>query len=138
MVQLHGDEDDDYIDAFVGFAPIIKALPFDPERIERFRGDGRLHALLVDSGGGDGPCAGGSGEALDWEALAQLDRAGLPPLMLAGGLTPGNVGEAIRLVRPFAVDVSSGIEAERGVKDRDLMTAFCEAVRAADAAVCGR
>ena len=53
-------------------------------------------------------------------------------IILAGGLTSENVGEAIRIVRPFAVDVSSGVESERGVKDPALIEAFCEAVRQAD------
>jgi len=79
--------------------------------------------------------ASGSGQTLDWEKIAPLAR--LHRVVLAGGLTPANVGEAIRIVRPFAVDVSSGVESSRGVKDAGLIAAFASAVRAADAAVEG-
>lgn len=71
---------------------------------------------------------GGTGEAFDWSA-AQVELG--KPLVLAGGLTPDNVGDAIRQVRPFAVDVSSGVERQKGVKDVDKMTAFMNEVRSA-------
>jgi phosphoribosylanthranilate isomerase len=72
---------------------------------------------------------GGSGRAFDWSALpANLAR----PLVLAGGLTPDNVFDAVRAVRPWAVDVSSGIEAAPGIKDPDAMRRFVAAVRRAD------
>lgn len=70
--------------------------------------------------------SGGQGARFDWRRDLRLDR----PLILAGGLDPENVGEAIRLVRPYAVDVSSGIESEPGIKDRAKMQAFVSAVRA--------
>jgi phosphoribosylanthranilate isomerase len=71
---------------------------------------------------------GGTGEAFDWSLIpAQLDR----PLVLSGGLEPGNVTEAVRQVRPWAVDVSSGIEASAGIKDAQKMQAFVAAVTAA-------
>jgi phosphoribosylanthranilate isomerase len=72
---------------------------------------------------------GGAGRPFDWSALP---RDPGKPVVLAGGLTPENVAAAIRAVRPWAVDVSSGIEAEAGVKDMDKMRRFIAAVRTAD------
>jgi phosphoribosylanthranilate isomerase len=71
---------------------------------------------------------GGTGESFDWELLA--DRRSEIPLILAGGLSPDNVDEAIAVAHPFAVDVASGVEAEPGVKDHALMTAFAERAQA--------
>jgi phosphoribosylanthranilate isomerase len=72
---------------------------------------------------------GGSGKTFDW-SLAQ---AANKPLWLAGGLNAGNVGAAMAAVSPFAVDVSSGVEAAPGIKDAGKIEAFCAAVRRADA-----
>jgi phosphoribosylanthranilate isomerase len=66
--------------------------------------------------------------------LARGGAVGLPPLIVAGGLTPDNVGELITQAGPYAVDVSSGVESSRGVKDAGLIAAFCESVRQADLA----
>lgn len=72
---------------------------------------------------------GGGGETFDWSVIP----AALPlPVILSGGLTPENVGEAIRRVRPAAVDVSSGVESGKGIKDAARIAAFAAAVRAAD------
>ena len=78
--------------------------------------------VLVDSA-----ARGGTGLTPRWERLARLDGPGR--LILAGGLDPDNVGEAVSLVRPFGVDVSSGIEKSPGVKDPKRMRAFVEAAR---------
>jgi phosphoribosylanthranilate isomerase len=72
----------------------------------------------------------GAGEQADWSAAALL--AGTTQLVLAGGLHPANVAQAVREVRPFGVDVSSGVERERGVKDPQLIRAFIRAARAAE------
>ncbi|MBA3727476.1 MAG: phosphoribosylanthranilate isomerase [Armatimonadetes bacterium] len=72
---------------------------------------------------------GGTGERADWEAVAQIVRSASVPVILAGGLTPDNVAEAIRIVRPYAVDVSSGVEASPGVKDHAQIRDFIAAAR---------
>jgi phosphoribosylanthranilate isomerase len=72
---------------------------------------------------------GGTGRPIDWTRAA--DVAARRRVILAGGLTPSNVGHAIRTVRPYGVDVASGVERQPGVKDRDAMRAFVAAVRRA-------
>jgi phosphoribosylanthranilate isomerase len=82
---------------------------------------------------------GGTGQSFNWhwiaEARAAGELTGLPPIILAGGLTPDNVADAIRIVRPYAVDVSSGVEVpgKPGIKDPLKLRDFIQAVRAADA-----
>jgi phosphoribosylanthranilate isomerase len=82
----------------------------------------------------DAPSAGygGSGSTFDWNRIP-LRRS--KPLVLAGGLVPGNVGDAIRRVRPYAVDVSSGVEDAPGIKNSVRMNQFIAAIRAADQAL---
>ena len=127
--QLHGSEPEKVVRAC---GPrLIRAVKFDPASIEndlRYWGAmEEVDAVLVDGS------SGGRGEAFDWAALAQVRPACPKPIVLAGGLTPENVADAIRAVRPFAVDVSSGVESAPGKKDPGLLRAFCAAVRAADA-----
>ena len=126
--QLHGSEDEALVDQC---APVIRAVRYTPETIkadlERWGSNDNVEALLI-----DGP-APGEGIAFRWEDLAPLLDDLAKPVFLAGGLTPENVGDAIRILRPYGVDVSSGVERERGVKDPDLIEAFCRAVRDADA-----
>ena len=88
-------------------------------------------AFVVDTHIGN---AGGSGQTFDWDAWAHATPMPSKPWLLAGGLTPGNVGAALRRLRPYGVDVSSGVERARGVKDPELMRRFVAAVRAADTA----
>ncbi|HSI58109.1 MAG TPA: phosphoribosylanthranilate isomerase [Ideonella sp.] len=77
---------------------------------------------------------GGGGKVFDWSLIP----AGVPrPVVLSGGLNPANVIDGVRHVRPWAVDVSSGVEVGKGLKDAQLMRRFCEAVRQADALVAG-
>jgi phosphoribosylanthranilate isomerase len=100
---------------------------------------GRTHALplLASPGAGDGAAprclldaaSSGAGERADWSEAARIAR--LTRLVLAGGLDPGNVAEAVRAVRPFGVDVSSGVESSRGVKDPARMFEFVRAAREA-------
>lgn len=126
--QLHGQEPERVVRACG--PDIIKAVRFDPATIDadlnRWSQVDEVSAILVDGS------AGGQGVAFDWAALAPLIETCAKPVILAGGLNPGNVAAAIRACRPWGVDVSSGVERERGVKDPDLIAAFCEAVREAD------
>ncbi len=85
---------------------------------------GAASAWLFDSF--DEKLYGGSGKAFDWRLLPQLSRR---PIILAGGLTPDNVGEAIRVTKPYAVDVSGGIEATKGIKDYQKMHDFVAEVK---------
>lgn len=129
MVQLHGDETDQVIKQC---GPnLIKAVKFDAATIARdlarFQAINEVDAILVDGS------AGGEGIAFDWSALKPHADALKLPLFISGGLTPENVGEAIRILRPYAVDVSSGVESAPGIKDHALIAAFCDAVRKADA-----
>jgi phosphoribosylanthranilate isomerase len=87
--------------------------------------------LLVDAA--DPVRRGGTGVVVDWRAAAAAARRG--PIVLAGGLTPANVGDAIRAVRPSGVDVSSGVESAPGVKDVEKVRAFLERARCAFEAV---
>jgi phosphoribosylanthranilate isomerase len=92
------------------------------------------HAFLLDSGRPslETPEYGGTGRTHDWEVSAEFVRRSPLPVFLAGGLSPSNVGEAIRTVRPFAVDLCSGVRTD-GRLDREKLTAFIDAVRRADA-----
>ncbi|MBX0325715.1 phosphoribosylanthranilate isomerase [Halomicroarcula sp. F13] len=90
-------------------------------------------ALLVDSVDDEG--AGGTGETHDWERTRELVDSVDLPVILAGGLTPANVAEAVETVRPFAVDTASGVESSGGVKDHDAVERFVAAVASADAEV---
>lgn len=125
--QLHGAEDEKLVNQC---GPAIKAVRFDAATIaaELARWDrcDDVEAILI-----DGP-APGEGVPFKWADLVPLLEDIHKPIFLAGGLTPANVAEAIRTVRPYGVDVSSGVERERGVKDPALIEAFCEAVREAD------
>lgn len=126
MLQFHGDEEADYCASFG--LPWMKAARvragFDLlNYAARFPG---ACGLLVDAWV-DG--YGGGGEVFDWSLLPDNYSA---PLVLAGGLNVTNIEQAVRQVRPWAVDVSSGVEASKGIKDRVLMEAFVAGVRKAD------
>jgi phosphoribosylanthranilate isomerase len=88
-------------------------------------------AFLLDTYAGDK--YGGTGETFDWRLVAGAKEFG-KPVILSGGLDPNNVAEAIRLVMPYAVDISSGVESEPGKKDYSKMKEFIDNVRSVDAA----
>jgi phosphoribosylanthranilate isomerase len=126
-VQLHGDEPPE---ACAGYGvPVIKALrvrgPEDVERARTYVGVGDVATLLLD---GAAPGYGGGGVGFDWSLVARLSDAGVP-VLVAGGLNPGNVQEAVRATKPYGVDVASGVEVSPGIKDADAVRAFVRAVR---------
>lgn len=125
-VQMHGQEEEPQLARVANSRRIIKGLKFDRAQIYRWDKCQDVSALLIDGS------SGGKGEAFNHEELAQMMSSIATPVILAGGLTPASVGDAIRLVRPFGVDVSSGVESSRGVKDAGLIREFCAAVREAD------
>ena len=128
-VQLHGQEDEATVQAIAQQMPdtlVIRGFPFSRPHLNRWQETPGVHAILV-----DGRSAGG-GMSFDYEPLANIRHMVTRPLILAGGLTPDNVGDAITLLRPYAVDVSSGVESKPGVKDHGAIKAFCQAVRDAD------
>jgi len=97
-------------------------------QIENYPHKQRVAAYLLDTF--HDTQLGGGGQTFDWDLAVEAKRlAGDVPVILAGGLTPENVAEAVTKVRPFAVDVSSGVEAEPGRKDHDKIRAFIQAVR---------
>ena len=128
MIQLHGGEGA----AFCREAArrtgckVIKAIRVrstaDVRSAEAFRTD--FHLLDAYRPG----ASGGTGESFDWELVAS--RRSEVPLILAGGLTPENVDEAVTTVRPYAVDVASGVESEPGIKDHALMAEFLDRAQA--------
>jgi len=144
-VQLHGNESAKDIEALAPLR-VIKSVPvrsttFTDAIAPWRKSPDNLAALLYDAPPPSDATlpgeAGGSGNAFDWSQLRDAaergELAGLPSLILAGGLTAENVANAMATVQPYAVDVSSGVESERGVKDAARIRAFCDAVRAADA-----
>jgi phosphoribosylanthranilate isomerase len=120
LLQFHGEEEAAYCRGFG--MPYIKAVAMGSgrslERAEQAFAD--ASGLLLDSHRAGQP--GGTGQTFDW---AEIPALGLP-LILAGGLTPANVRQAVRRVRPWAVDVSSGVEDAPGIKNADSMKAFID------------
>jgi phosphoribosylanthranilate isomerase len=94
---------------------------------------GHVVAALIDSGNSERP--GGTGERFDWGAVADLARCAGINLVVAGGLRADNVGEAISILKPWGVDVASGVEMRPGKKDPEKVRAFVRAVRETDAQV---
>ncbi|MGE5404971.1 MAG: phosphoribosylanthranilate isomerase, partial [Candidatus Saccharibacteria bacterium] len=129
IVQLHGNESPEYVDALP--MPAIKTFkldgPIESMEVKRWCAWG----FLFDTGGPG--ITGGSGLSFDWSWLDSLH--GVPNLMLAGGLNPQNVRLAIKTVKPMAVDVSSGVEYPEGGKDPAKINDFIKQVKEADADV---
>ena len=119
IAQIHGNEDEAYLESLRGLTgkPLIRAFRIRSAEDARRAQESTAEQILLDAGAGDG-------KTFDWNWLKEVTR----PYFLAGGLNPENAGEAVRKLKPYAVDVSSGIETE-GYKDIAKMRAFVRAVR---------
>jgi phosphoribosylanthranilate isomerase len=126
MLQFHGEETPEFCAQFG--VPFVKACRIRPgiDVLQYLQPFARAAAWLVDS---FVPEYGGVGESFDWSLVP---RGLARPLVLSGGLDPKNVGRALRAVHPWGVDVSSGVEAAKGIKDAAKMTAFVAEVRNAE------
>lgn len=120
MVQLHGQENEAYLAALRQRTsrPILQAFRVETKADVSRAAASSADCILLDGG------AGGSGQAFDWSLLGQVTR----PFFLAGGLHPGNVRSAVETLRPYAADVSSGVETD-GWKDEEKIKQFIQAVR---------
>jgi phosphoribosylanthranilate isomerase len=127
LLQFHGAEPPEYCQTFG--RPWLKAVRVKPgvDLLQYADSYAAAKGLLLDAF--SDAAHGGTGQSFDWTLIPER----LPlPIVLAGGLTPGNVGEAVRRVRPWAVDVSSGVEREKGIKDAAKIAAFIRGARDAD------
>lgn len=131
MAQLHGDEPASYCGELS--RPAMKALRLKDRgcllALAEYKGRGGVRGFVLDTFSEF--AYGGTGQIADWNLAAEVAKT--TPIVLAGGLTPENVMEAIRAVRPYGVDVSSGVESVPGKKDHTKMRAFLEVVRVVSA-----
>ncbi|HNP01957.1 MAG TPA: phosphoribosylanthranilate isomerase [Agitococcus sp.] len=125
LLQFHGDEPQDYCQQFG--VPWIKALRMQPnvDIVAKIAEYPQASGILLDAW--HPQLKGGTGESFDWRHWPQSTK----PLILAGGLTPENVSEAIHLTQAYAVDVSGGVEVSKGIKEFTLLQAFMAGVTAA-------
>jgi len=124
IVQFHGDETPDYCQLF----PVMTIKAFRIRDADSLKSlpDYQTDAWLLDAHVADK--LGGTGAKFNWDLAIEAQKLGRP-IFLAGGLTPENVGEAVRKVRPYAVDVSSGVEASSGKKDHEKVRMFIQAAK---------
>jgi phosphoribosylanthranilate isomerase len=123
VIQLHGGESPPFCRAFQ--LPVLKALPVGgPEALAAAEPWAGLAGLLLDA---PSPSHGGSGRTCHWPTARALAERG--PVILAGGLHPGNVAAAVAAVHPWGVDVASGVESSPGVKDHQLVARFIAAAK---------
>ena len=127
VAQLHGNEPAAYCSSLD--RPVVKAIRLKDRSsllaLAQYAGPAGVRAILLDSWTEHG--YGGSGQQADWSLAAEVAKT--HPVVLAGGLTPQNVADAIRRVHPYGVDVSSGVEALPGKKDSEKIQAFVQSVK---------
>lgn len=121
VAQVHADDDRIYTDARI---PVIRAVHLAVDR-DGVQPDVQDELILLDAH--DPVRRGGTGQTVDWRRAALIARS--RRVILAGGLTPANVRQAIEEVHPYAVDVASGVESSPGIKNPDLVRSFIEAAR---------
>jgi phosphoribosylanthranilate isomerase len=135
VIQLHGDEPPTML-AELKNQTVVRAFRVSKERVDEMfvyidevkRGGGRLDAVLIDACQPD--AYGGTGKRANWHLAREIVRRLDPlPVILAGGLTPDNVAQAVATVRPAGVDVAGGVESAPGVKDSALARRFVDALR---------
>jgi phosphoribosylanthranilate isomerase len=125
MLQFHGNESEQFCRSFG--LPYLKSIAMGGAGQTVSKSDYvSASGLLLDSNELGQP--GGSGKQFNWQNIPALDR----PIILAGGLDANNVSDAVKKIRPYAVDVSSGIESAKGIKDTNKMKKFVSSVREAD------
>jgi phosphoribosylanthranilate isomerase len=125
VLQFHGDEPPGFCQKFP--AKSIKVIRVRDEDSLRAAAEYDVDALLLDTY--TDAERGGTGKTFDWSLAIKAKETLAPPIILSGGLTTTNVQEAIRKVRPYAVDVSSGVEREPGKKDPEKLRRFIELVK---------
>ena len=127
LAQLHGDETPAYCESLS--RPIMKGIRLKDRgsflALAELKGRAEVRGFVIDAFSES--AYGGTGQTVDWELAAEAAKAA--PILLAGGLTPENVGEAIQKVQPYGVDVSSGVEASPGKKDHQKIQAFISAAK---------
>ncbi len=131
LAQLHGDESAGYCETLG--RPVVKAIGLKDRAsllaLAEYKGRAQVRGFLLDAFAPD--LYGGTGHTTNWSIASELAKS--MTVILAGGLTPENVAAAIRTVRPYAVDVSSGVEATPGNKDHGKLRAFVQAAKLAPA-----
>ena len=127
VLQLHGDETPGYCRALADWT-LIKAVRIGENGVPSGLEEYAVQAFVLDAK--DDALFGGTGKSFDWDLVRGLQR--LRPIVLAGGLRPDNVREAIRVVAPYGVDVCSGVECAPGKKDAARLKQFMDEVRNAD------
>jgi phosphoribosylanthranilate isomerase len=128
LLQFHGSESAEFCEQFDTPYMKVVAVKVDSDLNSEFAKYESAQYMLLDSF--DPIMLGGTGKAFDWGRVIELTQKQRSRLVLAGGLGPANVREAIKVVQPFGVDVSSGVEASKGIKDLKMMQLFIQGVRA--------
>ena len=128
LLQFHGSESAEFCEQFDTPYMKVVAVKVDSDLNSEFAKYESAQYMLLDSF--DPIMLGGTGKAFDWGTVIELTQKQRSRLVLAGGLGPANVREAIKIVQPFGVDVSSGVEASKGIKDLKMMQLFIQGVRA--------